>query len=232
MSCFRQAFSCLKSTYEWLYEPMKDLEEEELLWKHPRLDSSSLWSDVQTRKKISKPLSPYIEKALTILEERNIDKGVAVDLGCGISPTIFNLLERGWKVYAVDNSIHVLSDLSTQITALKISCFETGQLVLLNENIENFEFPEKVDLVIATDALPYCNPKKIQEIFCRMHDALLPNGIAVFNLYLSNHIKVYPLFSTWTTTKSVIESVILAAKFISIKAIKGDDLIQYHFIAS
>lgn len=220
MNCFRQVFSCLRSTCEWLYDPIitpeevhEALSKESLLWKHPEQHTSSLWSDVQTRKQISKPLSPLLEKSLIVLESRNIQKGVAVDLGCGISSTAYNLLERGWKVYAVDSSIHVLSDLSIQVSSLRKKWFETGQLILISQNIETFEFPEKVHLVVATNSLPYCNPEKIQGIFSRIKNALLPGGLLVCNLYLSKHHQVQQLFGAWTTKKSVIEAIIRSVKF-------------------
>lgn len=220
MNCFRQVFSCLTHSYEWLYDPMLTSEEAHealsnvsILWKHPGQHTSSLWSDVQTRKNIAKPLSPLLEKSLSVLESRNIQKGIAVDLGCGISPTTYNLLKRGWKIYAVDSSMHVLSDLSTQITSLRKKWLETGQLILISQNIEDFEFPEKVHLVIAIDSLPYCNPEKIQGIFSRIKNALLPGGLVVCNLCISKHHQVQQLFGAWTIKKSVIEAIIRSVQF-------------------
>ena len=215
MNCFRQVFSCLYYAYGWLQEPetSPDNPNESVSWKHPPQYTSNLWSDVQMRKEISKPLSALIEKSLSVLESRNIQTGVAVDLGCGISPTVYNLLERGWKVYAVDSSIHVLSDLSSQISSLRKKWFETGQLVLISENMEDFKFPEKIHLVIATDSLAYCNPQKIQGLFSRIKAALLPGGLFVCNLYSSKDHKVQQIFGAWTTKKSVIENILRSLKF-------------------
>lgn len=231
MNCFRQVFSCLSYTLKRIYDPEPEDSQD---WKHPEAHTSSLWSDVQTRQQISKPLYPLIEKALDVLKRRNIENGVAVDLGCGISPTVFNLLKRGWTVYAVDSSIHVLSDLSSQLSE---EWFAKRQLILLSQNIESFELPEKVHLVIATDSLPYCNPDKMFEIFSRIKNSLLPQGIAVCSLYSSNGDKqMRQLFGAWATKKSAVEAIVRAVDFSSFVVVEelspNQKPMQYHVIAS
>lgn len=238
MNCFRQAFSCLYPTYAWLFnrgitleEAEEDLCKENVSWKHPQRHTAHLWHDVQTQKEISKPLTPLVEKALTVLKSRNIQKGIAVDLGCGISPTIFNLLRRGWTVYAVDNSLHILSDLAAKLSDHHTDWFDKNQVVLLNQNIESFELPEKVHLVVATDSLPYCDPKKIKEIFCRIKNALHPQGMVVCNFYSTSSIKPFQqLFYPWTTKKSVVETIMRSAKFSSLKVAEVSK--QLHVVAS
>ena len=238
MNCFRQAISCFSSTFERFYNPpMTDEELEELLsientsWKKPKKHIESLWSDAQTHKDISKPLYPIVEKALVALENHNIHKGIAVDLGCGISPTVFQLLSRGWKVYAVDN-IHVLSELSSQLPYVN-KWLDKNQLILLSQNIESFELPEKVHLVIATDSLPYCNPEKIKTIFSKMKNALLPNGLVICNLY-SNSYKtkqIYKLFTPWIANKSIVNAILRQARFPSFEVVESESA-QYHIKAS
>lgn len=234
MNCFRRAFSCLSHIYAWIYEPKLTLQEmqESIAWKRPGAHTNGLWSDIQSRNSIKKPLSAEIEKVATFFEKQPIQKKIAIDLGCGISPTAYHLLERGWKVYAIDVSMQVLSDLATQIANLRKPWVENEQLILLNQNMETFEIFEKVHLVIAIDSLPHCTPEKVEDIFKRIKNSLLPNGRVLCNTYLSKHHKIHQFIGTWTAKKSVIETIIRKTNFALITAQENKDKNQCYFLAS
>lgn len=150
-----------------LYEPeltikeaRKRLSKESKLWVESQADRKEFWLDFQSNSDTIGSFHPLVQKAILHLEHSNISTGVAVDLGCGINTTVFNLLERGWKVYAVDNSDSVIKNIKQAVSSMKKNWIENGQLVLVNQSIEAFDFPEKVHLITATDSLPYSDPKK------------------------------------------------------------------------
>lgn len=192
MNCLSQIIGCLSYALEQLglYEPEISVQEarnrlsfEKKLWKKSQFDRNDLWNDFQSKNSTTGQLSPLAEKAIILLESHNIQKGIAVDLGCGINSTIFNLLERGWKVYAVDSSSSVIKTLTQKVSSMGKNWIEEGKLILVNQTIEEFNFPEKAHLIIANDSLPYCDPKKINKIFLDVKNALLPQGVFVGNLF-------------------------------------------------
>jgi SAM-dependent methyltransferase len=226
MNCLSQVISCLSNALEQLglYEPVIDSAEakkrlsvEGELWQRCQVDRNQIWDDFQHRQSLYSPLPKLVGKAIEHFYNCNIQKGVAVDLGCGISTTAVTLLERGWKVYAVDSSFSVLNTLTQKISMMGKKWIEDGQLVLVNQAIEEYEYPEKVDLVTAIDSLPYCDPKKIEQIFCKAKHALRPQGVLVCSLFpyqdpCRDHM-LRKIFGGWMTTKNVVEAVMRGVNF-------------------
>src|SRR5688500_5712351 len=125
-----------------VYEPELDWKEaehrlriERRLWAQSQTDRDELWSAVQSSGSIKGPLPPSVDKVVTHLSDQGIRKGVAVDLGCGISTTTVSLLQRGWKVYAVDSSAAVLNVMRAKISLLDQRWIQEKQLVLVNQSI-------------------------------------------------------------------------------------------------
>lgn len=205
-----------------LYKPQLKLEEarnrlslESQLWKKFQRDRSEFWNNFQADNKTTGQLHSLVEGAMIHFESHNIQR-IAVDLGCGINTTTFNLLERGWKVYAIDSSEFVIKTLAEKVSSMGKSWIQDGQLVLVNQTIEEFKFPEKVHLVTAYESLPYCNPEQINKIFLKIKDALLPQGILVCNLYPYHPIAdnvLREMFGAWMTTKNVVEAVVKSVNF-------------------
>jgi SAM-dependent methyltransferase len=236
MNCLSHTFHFISQALEHLglYEPEIDAQEahsrlyaESKIWKGFQGDRDELWGDFQASSQTSGPLHHLVAKAVTTLEsDRHSQRGVAVDLGCGISTTTFNLLEKGWKVYAIDSSKSVLETLAKTASSLNESWIEDGQLVLVHDSIEGFEYPEKVHLITAIDSLPYCNPKKVTEVFLRAKDALVPQGIFVCTLFshddppmAKNMLRA--MFGAWMTTKNVVDATIKSINFASWSVEKG-----------
>ncbi len=249
MNCLKQMISCLSYTLEQLglYEPQINVQEarnrlalESSLWKRYQDNRSQLWNNFQANNMTEGRLPTLVEKAIIHLESQGIKRGIAVDLGCGINTTVFNLLERGWKVYAVDSSNSVIQTLTEKVSSMEKHWIKDGQLILINQAIEEFEFPEKVHLVTATDSLPYCNPKKINSILLRIKNALLPQGVLACNVfpYSDNPIAdnmLRGMFGAWMTTKNVVEAVMQSVDFTTWSVTEGispgGKAKQFHVIA-
>ncbi len=249
MNCLQQMMSCLSYTLEQLglYEPQINVQEardrlriESKLWKKCQGDRSDLWNNFQGSSRTDGQLPSLVEKAITHLGSKDIKRGIAVDLGCGINTTVFNLLERGWKVYAVDSSDAVIKTLTEKVSSMGKSWIQDGQLVLIHQSIEEFEFPEKVHLVTATDSLPYCNPKKINNVLFGIKAALLPQGVLACNVFPYNDNPMADnmlrgMFGAWMITKNVVEAVMQSVDFTTWSVTEGMSpggmAKQFHIIA-
>ncbi len=94
---------------------------------------------------------------------------LAIDLGSGNSPIVKDLLQKGWRVIAVDSSrlsLYILGEKNND--ALK-----SGLLTLIEADVTSFTPSEPVDLVIAADIFPYINPAKFQDLWIKIHDVFL-----------------------------------------------------------
>lgn len=235
MNCLSQVIGKLSYALEQLglYEPEINAQEasnrlsiERKIWKNFQSDRNELWNHFQDNNATTGQLTSLVEKAIRHLESHDIHRGIAVDLGCGINTTTFSLLERGWKVYAVDSSDSVIKTLEQKVSSMGKNWIQKGQLVLVNQAIEEFEYPEKVHLVTATDSLPYCDPKKINMIFFEAKNALLPQGVLACNLFpyndnpIANEI-LRGMFGAWMTTKNVVDAVIRSVEFSSWSVTEG-----------
>lgn len=117
--------------------------------------------------------------AKEIVEASQGEGKVALDLGCGNSPAIRPLLERKWQVVAVDSSPGVIEQLNRQY----VFAISSGQLKVVQSEIEEF-IPEKsFDLVLAVDVLPYIDPAQFQNTWQRVTGAVKPNGTFVGTIF-------------------------------------------------
>ncbi len=223
MNCIKQMISCFYYSVEacGIYEPEIDFQEasdrlriESQLWAECQKNRDAMWGLFQKNNPIDGPLSSLTEKAIA---QVNFEKGIAVDLGCGNGTTLMHLLERGWKVYAVDSSNLVLENLTLKVSKLGKDWIETGQLVLIHQTIEDFQFPEKVHLVTATESLTYCDPNKIHHTFQNIKNALYPQGRFACSLFPYKNRLVDSIlrdtFGAWLTTKNVMETLMRSTDF-------------------
>lgn len=202
---------------EWanLYEPVIDIEEAQrrLASIKPEWERFTGSERGGLSGPNTSPLSPFVVKSLSHLTESNTQGRVAVDLGCGLGSTPFRLCNMGWKVYAVDSSPAVISLVTAATQSLRKNWIEEGQLKLTQSRIEDFEYPEQVDLIIATNSLPYCDPTKIAEIFHKAKTALKEGGVFAAEFfppnpqYLFADLLLKRNFGGWITTKNVIDAV-------------------------
>jgi SAM-dependent methyltransferase len=236
MNGLSQVSSCLMKTLEimGLYEPELTVEQakeklsrEKEIWQQCQMDRDKTWIDFQKNNQVHTRLPFQVIRALKHLNQQGVQKGVAVDLGCGINSTTFFLLEHGWKVYAVDSSKSVIDDLTHKVLLLQKKWIEEGKLVLVNEKIEKFQYPEKIDLINAAESLPYCDPTEMIQIFLRAKNALHEErGIIVgsFFPYSTNpriNMLMRQIFGSWMTKKNVIEAFMRSVDFPKCSVEKG-----------
>ncbi len=116
---------------------------------------------------------------------------VAIELGSGNSPAVPFLLQRGWKVIAVDNLYVAMAKLlMNHRTEIK-----SGQLQVVAADISTYQPDSPADLVIASDILPFIDPAKFMGTWKRIHDLCVKEeGFLVGNFFRSlTELKSAPL---------------------------------------
>ena len=106
---------------------------------------------------ITKSLITY-NSCLDKFELEHVEPGLAVDLGCGNSFLVSELLKRGWEVIAIDNSIEALGRLAKRIE--RTIPEKRNNLTYIISDIETCPIPNGVRFLVAKDSLPYSNPLK------------------------------------------------------------------------
>ncbi|MES2198694.1 MAG: class I SAM-dependent methyltransferase [Chlamydiota bacterium] len=146
-------------------------------------------------------VTPHLPVAKEFIEKSTgLDK-TAIDLGCGNSQTTRLLLERGWKVTAIDSSRPTLEIVKSK----NEKEFKSRQLTLIKTDATTFVPKEPVDLVIASDVLPYTDPSKFQDSWTKIHDTFIKeDGFLIGTLFIVPtepesipHINVMKEFGGW-----------------------------------
>ena len=103
-------------------------------------------------------------EALALLDE----PGVAVDLGCGTGRDTFELLRRGWRVFAVDAEEEAIQRVREHAAANERLTTEVARF-------EDAMLPP-CDLVNASWSLPFCAPDTFAHVWERIVAALSSGG--------------------------------------------------------
>ena len=119
---------------------------------------------------LGKPPRDTLLAALDAFGREGVIDGLAVDLAAGEGRDTLELLARGWRVVATDNHPEafpllwprVPDALKPRVTALEVSFAKT-------------EIPP-CDLVNASFALPFCEPRHFPELWRRIVTAIRPGG--------------------------------------------------------
>jgi tellurite methyltransferase len=96
----------------------------------------------------------------------------AVDLGCGTGRDTVELLQRGWRVLAIDAEAEAIQRL------LRRGDLRFGSRARLHTQIARFEdarWPE-ADLINSSYALPFCPPNQFSAVWDRIVASLRPGG--------------------------------------------------------
>jgi SAM-dependent methyltransferase len=116
------------------------------------------------------------------------DKGLALDIGCGNSESALYLLQKGWSVICLDYSEDAITVMKNRADQINQEWLKTNQLILTCSAIENYQWPTKIDLVLASSALPYFDPQKIKSIMTNIYQNLNPGGHFIGNFFASKYV--------------------------------------------
>ncbi len=111
--------------------------------------------------------------------------GTALDLGCGRGANSKLLLEKGWKVIAIDNNHAALELFRNDIAGTNY--LESGQLTLVEDDIVKYQLPsEKFNLALCIDVLSYIESKDLIPLVNKIHSALIKDGRFIGTLFTLN----------------------------------------------
>jgi len=98
------------------------------------------------------------------------DPGDAIDLGCGSGVDTLAMLERGWRVLAVDAEPEGVSRARGRVSAELAPRLETRVA-----RMEDVDLPA-TDLLWAGFSLFFCPPARFQQVWRRIRTAIRPSG--------------------------------------------------------
>ncbi len=133
----------------------------------PALDDpgfSAFWADYH-RTVEAKGLNPF----LSILEPLLPPPGVALDLGAGTGRHAVWLLERGWRVEAVDADPEALAALTERVPV-------GSPLTLQAASFEEATFPP-CRLALCVFSLFFTRPESFEDVWQRLVTAIEPGGV-------------------------------------------------------
>jgi hypothetical protein len=108
--------------------------------------------------------------ALDSFEKEGFKKGFAIDLAAGEGRDTLELLSRGWRVLATDNHPEAFSFLWPRVPEPLKPLLTTREVSFCD-----MEFPE-CDLVNASFALPFCEPRHFCDLWDKIVASIRPGG--------------------------------------------------------
>lgn len=112
--------------------------------------------------------------------------GVAADIGFGTGNESLELVNRGWKVIAVDQEQEALDRLQKRSNASSLS--------LVKSSFEDLSLPP-INLLHASYALPFCVPSKFKMMWTNIMGSLQNGGVFAGHLFGKN--------DEWNTNSSI-----------------------------
>ena len=176
-----------------------------------QMDRKPMWSGF-SREPISS-LCPSVEKALSQFEKEGIQDKTAVDLGCGKASSTLYLLQKGWKVIAIDYSQEALDRLKEIANRKNPSWIQDEKLTCVCEDIETYQLPPNLNLIVTSKVLPYIHPLKIRHLWDKLHNSLAEGGRLVGDFF--------PAAMTRESKLSFVQRAIMNAWFTDIAAVRG-----------
>lgn len=122
------------------------------------------------RSVIGKPARETLLAALKSFEAEGVATGFAVDLGAGEGRDTLELINRGWKVLATDGSPDAFNLLWPRVPESRKHLLTTVEASYADTQIP------ACDLLNASFALPFCEPKDFRSLWQRIVNAIRPGG--------------------------------------------------------
>ena len=108
--------------------------------------------------------------ALDSFEQEGFSEGLAVDIAAGEGRDTLELLRRGWRVVATDGHPDAFSHLWSRVPEELKPRLKTVQVDFAEMEVDS------CDLVNASFALPFCEPRHFPGLWSRIVAAIRPGG--------------------------------------------------------
>jgi SAM-dependent methyltransferase len=183
------------------------IEQEADSWLERKNDGASGSTDGEVFAHDPQRVFPAVENFFN----REVSKKLAYDLGCGTGATTLYLLNLGWRVIAVDFNQTALDQLVEKADKIWL---EPKQLVTHVANIEEFEFTEKAHLIVVNDVFPYCNPKKMSQLWNHIFANLEPGGHIAATFFERGDNFVWASYGAWFVDhQAFVEGLVKSSKY-------------------
>lgn len=94
---------------------------------------------------------------------------IAIDCGCGAGSDIAFLRANGFTVHAFDIEAEAIARCQKRFTG-------DDKVKLSQDSFSTFQYPS-ASLIVADASLFFCPPDEFKDVWKRMNEALLPNGV-------------------------------------------------------
>jgi SAM-dependent methyltransferase len=129
---------------------------------------------------LGRPVRPVLSQVLSLIESRAPSSKAlfAIDLGCGAGIETAELLQRGWRVFAIDRQ-------PSSIEALKnlVPSEARDRLAIACQSFEELSSLPVADLVFSYHSLPFCEPRSFSELLRKVKDSIAPHGYFAGTLF-------------------------------------------------
>jgi tellurite methyltransferase len=155
-------------------------------------ESQKVWQ-AYYKLSIDWPPREFLQKTV----DRFDSTGFAIDLGCGTGTDALYLLERGWKVLAIDYQDSAISTLLSRISPDHEERLETQV-----SSFESLDLPP-ADLIWAGNSLPFCNSHHFPTLWDQIRSTLNQGGRFAGDFFGTRHAWIEREGMTFLTKKEV-----------------------------
>ena len=129
------------------------------------------------------PYARWVDYVERLVDSRRAAPRRVLDLACGTGQVGAEFLRRGYQVLGADLSAQMAHACATQRPPLPVAVMDATRLGLR---------PASLDLVVCLyDSLNYVlDPEGLRECFRRVHEALAPEGLFIFDLNTPRALKI------------------------------------------
>lgn len=138
--------------------------------------------------------NPFIKEALD-----NINPGIVVDFGCGVGTNIYNLSERGWSVYGVDQEIIAVESAKEKLDTNRIFCANLLDF--------NYDLVPAYDVALCNYVLQHMSKENAEKFLCKVDAKAKSDSIFIISFFLKrdgisfSELKVYMNKLGWELRK-------------------------------
>ncbi len=167
------------------------------------------------------PPEQFVVSGLNRIGEKGNGK-VAIDLGSSVGHETKLLLQKGYKVIAVDSNAKALDYMMMQTGIRQYK----PKLTTINSKFESLNFTKlpQADLVVSSFALPFVSRNKFKRVWQDITANIKPGGHIIVNLFDSS-FSFYNNKSNMTFhTKSEAKALFTNFKIIEFREVRNDPL--------
>lgn len=129
------------------------------------------YSEEYYNKTLANKPSRILKRFFDMKLDEDFKEKTAVDLGCGAGNDVIYLLEKGYKVTAIDKEERV-------VDIIKSRTSNTEKIDFIIDEFEKIDF-EKTNLIVSNFSLFFCNPKYFDTLMKKIINNINVNGYFV-----------------------------------------------------